>query len=142
MSCSLHYILLALWRGRAVQPTSGRRCALFERSEFARRRNRRTAQGTRRVTPRPTWFWVLLPKQKGLVRRDETRQHKNPIQRCSFANYSTNDSLMRKTKMDSRLKMSGMTEERRRNYPFYHSSICPTSLRLYPPRASTSRRNG
>ncbi len=34
---------LALWRGRAVQPTPGKRSALFERSEFAGRRSRRTA---------------------------------------------------------------------------------------------------
>ncbi len=47
--------------------------ALFERSEFARRRSWRTAQGTRRATPRPTWFLVLLPKQKDLGYRAETR---------------------------------------------------------------------
>ncbi len=33
-------------------------------------------------------------------------------------------------------------EDEEKNNPDYHSSICPTSLRLYPPRASTSRRNG
>jgi hypothetical protein len=65
--------LLALWCSRAVQATPGKRRALFERSEFARSRSRRTVKGTRRATPRPTWFWVLLPKQKGLVRRGETR---------------------------------------------------------------------
>ncbi|MGB5055961.1 MAG: hypothetical protein WBO24_16340, partial [Nitrospirales bacterium] len=73
--------LLALWCGRAVQATPGKRRALFEPfektqaklREFARRRSRRTAKGTRRATPRPPWFWVLLPKQKGLGRRAETR---------------------------------------------------------------------
>jgi hypothetical protein len=55
---------LTLWAGRAVQPTPETRRAVFERSEFARRRGRRTAQGTRRATPRPIWFWLLLPKQK------------------------------------------------------------------------------
>ena len=45
---------LAWWCGRAVQPTLGNRRALFEQSEFARRRGRRTAQGTRRATSRPT----------------------------------------------------------------------------------------
>ena len=74
-SSSLHYIFLALWCGRALQPTSGRRCALFERSEFADRRSRRTAKESRRATPRPTWFWVLLPKQKGLGCRKETPQY-------------------------------------------------------------------
>jgi hypothetical protein len=44
------------WQGRAVQPTPKRRRALFERSEFARRRGRRTAQGTRRASLRPQWF--------------------------------------------------------------------------------------
>ena len=45
------------------------------------RRSRRTAQGPRRATPQPAWFWVLLPKQKAcpepsrrnLVRLGETR---------------------------------------------------------------------
>ena len=46
---------------------------MFERCEFARRRSQRTAQGTRMGMPRPTWFWVLLPKEKDLVCRDETR---------------------------------------------------------------------
>ena len=61
-----------------MQPTPEKSRALFERSEFARRRSRRTAQGTRRATPRPTWFWVLLPKQKDLATRGETRQHRKP----------------------------------------------------------------
>ena len=65
---------LALWHGRAVQPTPGKMCAVFERSKFARRRCRRTAQGTRRATTRSTWFWLLLTKQKWLVLRGETRQ--------------------------------------------------------------------
>ncbi|MFA9560866.1 MAG: hypothetical protein ACERKU_00885, partial [Nitrospirota bacterium] len=79
----------ALWCGRAVQPTPEKRRALFERSEFARRRSRRTAQGTRRAMPRPTWFWVLLPKQKDLVCRGETR-HLNsvPPTRLQFESYS------------------------------------------------------
>jgi hypothetical protein len=67
---------LALWCGRAVQPTPEKRRAVFEPfgktqdrlREFARRRtcpeqgrrSRRTAQGTRRATPRPTWFWLLF----------------------------------------------------------------------------------
>jgi hypothetical protein len=63
---------LALWCGRALLPTPEKRRALFERSEFARRRSRRTAQGTRRATSRPTWFWVLFPKEKDLVTQDET----------------------------------------------------------------------
>ncbi len=67
-------MVLALWHGRAVQPIPERRGTLFERSEFVRRRFRRTAQGTRRVMLRPTWLWVLLPKQKRLVRLGETRQ--------------------------------------------------------------------
>ena len=70
---------LAWWHGRAVQLTPERRRALFERSEFARRRSQRTAQGTRRATPRPTWFWLLLPKQKWLGCRAETRQHRKRI---------------------------------------------------------------
>ena len=37
--------------------------------EFARRRSRRTAKGTRRATVWPTWFWPLLPKQKWVVAR-------------------------------------------------------------------------
>jgi hypothetical protein len=79
-----------LWHGRAVKPTSENRRTLFEPfektqgrlREFARRRtcpeqgrrSQRTAQGTRRATPRPTWFWPLLPKKKGLDCRGETRQ--------------------------------------------------------------------
>ena len=80
-SSCLHYTSLAWWRGRAVQLTSGRRCALFEQSEFAHRRSRRTAEETRRAMPRPTWFWVLLPKQKGLGCRAETRHHRKTISR-------------------------------------------------------------
>jgi hypothetical protein len=64
---------VALWRGRAVQPAPGKRRALSERSEFACRRGWRTAQDTRRATPRPQWFWVLLPNQKDLGCRAETR---------------------------------------------------------------------
>ncbi len=69
---------LALWRGRAVQPGPGKRRALCERSEFARRRGRRTAQGIRRASPRPTWFWSLLPKQKWLGGLAETRHYQTP----------------------------------------------------------------
>ncbi len=42
---------LALWRGRAVQPIPDKRYALFERSEFARRRGWRTAQGPEELAP-------------------------------------------------------------------------------------------
>ena len=38
-----HKFSLTWWCGRAVQPTPEKRCAVFERSEFARRRGRRTA---------------------------------------------------------------------------------------------------
>ncbi|MGB5054066.1 MAG: hypothetical protein WBO24_06700, partial [Nitrospirales bacterium] len=66
-------------RGLVARPSPaadfGGRRALFERSEFARRRRRQTTQGTRRATPRPPWFWVLLPKQKDLACRGETRQY-------------------------------------------------------------------
>ena len=81
-----HEAPLAWWHGRAVQLTPERRRALpepFDKSqdqlhEFARhrtcpeqgRRSQRTAQSTRRrAMPRPTWFWVLLPKQKDLFAR-------------------------------------------------------------------------
>ena len=65
---------------RAVQPTPEKRRAVSERSEFARRRGRRTAQGTRRATPQPKWFWLLLPKQKWLGRRGENRQRQKTIE--------------------------------------------------------------
>ena len=38
-----------------------------------RHRSRRTAQGTRRAPSRPTWCWLLLPKQKKRGCRDEPR---------------------------------------------------------------------
>ncbi len=77
LPCKIEHDLnsVALWRGRAVQPTPETRRAVFERSEFACRRGRRTAQGTRRAPPRPQWFWVLLPKQKGLGCWADPRHH-------------------------------------------------------------------
>ncbi|WNM61476.1 hypothetical protein [Candidatus Nitrospira neomarina] len=60
---------MALWRGQVVLPTSkeGAHCLSIASLRAAGVGN--TAQGTRRATPRPPWFWVLLPKQKDLVRR-------------------------------------------------------------------------
>ena len=85
---------VALWRDRAVQSTPEIRRAVSERSEFARRRGRRTVQGTLpscseqdgRVMPRPTWFWVLFPKEKDLGRRDEPRQYQSALGHNSLEN--------------------------------------------------------
>ncbi len=77
--CRLILGFLTWCFGQAVQATSELRCALFEHSEFAHRRSRRTAKGTRRAKPRPTWFWPLSLKQKWLGCRDEPRHHRKPF---------------------------------------------------------------
>jgi len=66
------------------------RRALFERSEFARRWIRRASKGIPLTTPRAKWFWVLLPKQKELGRRDEPRQL--PFKVRYTKNYSCRES--------------------------------------------------
>ena len=55
---------------RVLGELSGFRLA--EPGEFARHWILRAAQGIQKITPRATWFWVLLPKQKDLVCRGET----------------------------------------------------------------------
>ncbi len=52
----------------------GSRRALFERSELVRTPKARVRPILSGRAGRQ-WFWVLLPKQKGLGRRNETRQH-------------------------------------------------------------------
>uniref|UniRef100_UPI003140AB63 hypothetical protein n=1 Tax=uncultured Nitrospira sp. TaxID=157176 RepID=UPI003140AB63 len=37
------------------------------------------------------WFWPLLPKQKWLACRGETRQHKKSRQQQTFQNFISND---------------------------------------------------
>jgi len=64
-----------LLREAQAIPDQGR--ALFERSELRSPRNRRASQGTRRVTAGRKWFSALLPKQKGLGCRAETRHNTN-----------------------------------------------------------------
>ncbi|MGP0591040.1 hypothetical protein ACTRXD_00690 [Nitrospira sp. T9] len=64
---------MALWRGQVVLPTSEEGAHCLSGASLRAAGVGDTAQGTRRATPRPPWFWVLLPKQKDLVRRGETR---------------------------------------------------------------------
>ncbi len=77
-----HWNPVALWRGQAVLPIpeEGAHCLSAASLRAAGVGN--TAQGTRRAAPRPPWFWVLLPKQKDLVRRAKTgtkRYQKAPV---------------------------------------------------------------
>ena len=69
------------WPSRAAESgKTGAHCLTPSRrlrkgsANLRHRRSRRTAQGTRRATTGPTWFWVLLPKQKDLVPRFETAE--------------------------------------------------------------------
>src|SRR5690606_25564356 len=64
---------VALWRGQVVLPTSEKGAHCLSAASLRAAGVGNTAQGTRRATPRPPWFWVLLPKQQNLVRRGETR---------------------------------------------------------------------
>ena len=105
------WAFLALWCGRAVQPTPEKRRALFERSEFARRRSRRTAQGTRRATSRPTIdigrrspaFPVTPPYIRIRIRRfgglsdwppGQTVLNWSPLAGLSTARFAASDSTL------------------------------------------------
>ena len=109
----------ALWCGRAVQPAPETRRTLFERSEFVRRRCRRTAQATRRscseqdlrATPRPTIdigrrspaFPVTPPYIRIRIRRfgglsdwppGQTVLNWSPLAGLSTARFAANDSTL------------------------------------------------
>ncbi|MCA9500750.1 MAG: hypothetical protein MRJ67_13700 [Nitrospirales bacterium] len=66
-----HWNPVALWRGQVVLPTSEKGAHWLSIASLRAVGVGDTAQGIRRTTPRPPWFWPLLPKQKWLGWRDE-----------------------------------------------------------------------
>jgi hypothetical protein len=68
-----HWNPVALWRGQVVLLTAEEGAHCLSAASLRAAGVGDTAQGTRRATPWPPWFWVLLPKQKDLVHRGETR---------------------------------------------------------------------
>ena len=69
----------ACGHGCAPVPKPIGRRGLSERSEFRSPSNRDWGKGTRRATPGRPWFWVLLPKQKGLGVRGRNPARPSPL---------------------------------------------------------------
>ena len=67
------YLVQPLVRGQAAEPNAEKRRALFERSELRSLRIRLRGAGDPKGRARAQWFCGLLPKQKALVHRGETR---------------------------------------------------------------------
>ncbi|MDH5700896.1 MAG: hypothetical protein OEZ41_13165 [Nitrospirota bacterium] len=92
-----HWNPVALWRGQVVLPTSEEGAHCLSAASLRAAGVGDTAQGTRRATPRPPWFWVLLPKQKDLVRRAKAGTKRYQEGAGSFFGYKS--SLPREAEM-------------------------------------------
>ncbi len=70
---------IPLCAAKAAEPNSESRRALSERSELRSLRIRLGGAGDPKGRARAQWFWGLLPKQKVLVCRGETRHFQEKL---------------------------------------------------------------